>query len=70
MDQAKTKTASQFDWKGMALNAGLALLSSLVVGLFVQNRRLGYEVRRKNEVRGKYCERVVRLPVDYFFLQY
>lgn len=46
---AKTKTRSQVGWKGMALNAGLALLSSLVVGLFVQNRRLGCEVKRKNE---------------------
>lgn len=37
------------DWKGVAYNAGLAVLSALVVGLFVQNRRLTHELRKKHE---------------------
>jgi len=37
------------DWKEVAYSTGLAVLSALVVGLFVQNRRLSLEVRKKHE---------------------
>lgn len=42
------------DWKEVAYSTGLAVLSALVVGLFVQNRRLSLEVRKKHEV-GMLC---------------
>ncbi|CAD7700827.1 unnamed protein product [Ostreobium quekettii] len=42
-------TVSRVDWKGVAYGASLAMLSAVIVGLLVQNRRLNNEVRKKQE---------------------
>lgn len=37
------------DWRGMARNAGVAMLSAMVLGLFIRNRKLAHELKRKQE---------------------
>ncbi|GMH33040.1 hypothetical protein BSKO_00874 [Bryopsis sp. KO-2023] len=37
------------DWRGLARNAGVAMLSAMVLGLFVRNRKLAHELKRKHE---------------------
>lgn len=58
------------DWKGVAYSAGLAVLSALVVGLFVQNRRLSHELRKKHEVGAccnwMWCNWQIALSLDPF----
>lgn len=37
------------DWTGVAYNASIALLSTLLLGLLIENRRMGHEVKKKQE---------------------
>lgn len=38
------------DWKNLSKNTGIAVLSVFAFGLFVKNRKLAFELKRKHEV--------------------